>query len=91
MRSLRLRLVAVLAAVVLTAMGVVFLYVVPTLRDSLINGRLNRLEAVARAEQAKDRVLKHAIHSGNFESARGSLIRISRLANARVGSTATLL
>ena len=39
MRSLRLRLILVLAAVVATAMGVVFLYVVPTLRDNLIAGR----------------------------------------------------
>jgi hypothetical protein len=84
-RSLRLRLVAVLAAVVVTAMGVVFLYVVPTLRDNLISERLDRLEAVARSEQAKDKGLRRAISSGNFESARPSLVRISRLANARVG------
>ena len=43
MRSLRLRLILVLAAVVATAMGVVFLYVVPTLRDNLIAGRLKRI------------------------------------------------
>ncbi len=85
MRSLRLRLVLVMAAVVMTAMGVVFLYVVPTLRDNLINERLDRLEAVAHSEQAKDRALRHAIETGNFESARASLVRISRLANARVG------
>jgi signal transduction histidine kinase len=84
-RSLRLRLIAVLAAVVVTAMGVVFLYVVPSLRDNLINERMDRLEAVARAEQAKDTALKRAIRSGKFESARTSLVRISRLANARVG------
>jgi signal transduction histidine kinase len=84
-RSLRLRLIAVLAAVVVTAMGVVFLYVVPTLRDNLINERLDRLEAVARSEQAKDKALKHAIHTGKFDAARTSLVRISRLANARVG------
>src|SRR5439155_19155154 len=65
--------------------GVVFLYVVPTLRDNLIRERLDRLEAVARSEQAKDRGLRRAIKSGNFESARASLVRISRLANARVG------
>src|SRR5204862_4094394 len=65
--------------------GVVFLYVVPTLRDNLINERLDRLEAVAHSEQAKDKGLRRAISSGNFESARASLVRISRLANARVG------
>jgi len=81
-RSLRLRLIAVLAAVVVTAMGVVFLYVVPTLRDNLINERLDRLEAVAHSEQAKDKALRNAIKNGNFEAARASLVRISRLANA---------
>ncbi len=85
MRSLRLRLIAVLAAVVVTAMGVVFLYVVPTLRDNLINERLDRLEAVAKSEQNKDKALKRAIHSGRFKGAQASLVRISRLANARVG------
>ena len=85
MRSLRLRLIAVLAAVVVTAMGVVFLYVVPTLRDNLINERLDRLEAVARSEQDKDATLKSAIQNRTFGRARKSLVRISRLANARVG------
>jgi signal transduction histidine kinase len=84
-RSLRLRLIAVLAAVVATAMGVVFLYVVPTLRDNLISERFNRLEEVARTEQVKDQVLRNAIHTGNFGTARRTLTRISRLANARVG------
>jgi two-component system, OmpR family, sensor kinase len=84
-RSLRLRLITVLAAVVVTAMGVVFLYVVPTLRDNLINERLDRLEAVAKAEQNKDQALRRAIHSGHLAGARASLVRISRLANARVG------
>jgi signal transduction histidine kinase len=66
-------------------MGVVFLYVVPTLRDNLINERLDRLEAVARSEQDKDAALKTAIENRTFGRARKSLVRISRLANARVG------
>ncbi|HET6850440.1 MAG TPA: ATP-binding protein [Gaiellales bacterium] len=60
MRSLRLRLILVLAAVVATAMGVVFLYVVPTLRENLISDRVNRLEQVGHREQ-KDAVLKQEI------------------------------
>ncbi|MDX6548108.1 MAG: hypothetical protein QOG33_1658, partial [Gaiellales bacterium] len=47
MRSLRLRLVAVLTGVVACAMGVVFLYVVPSLRQNLISDRLTRLEKIA--------------------------------------------
>ena len=58
MRSLRLRLILVLAAVVATAMGVVFLYVVPTLRDNLIAGRLKRLEQVSHTEQDRDTTLR---------------------------------
>ena len=57
----------------------------PTLRDNLINERLDRLEAAAHTEQAEDQALRHAIETGNFESARASLVRIGRLANARVG------
>ena len=41
--SLRVRLIGLLTAVVVTAMGVVFLYVVPTLRANLISQRLNTL------------------------------------------------
>jgi two-component system, OmpR family, sensor kinase len=86
MRSLRLRLVAVMAAVVATAMGVVFLYVVPTLRDNLIDARFDRLEAVARTEKTKDQVLLSAIRAGQFGGrTQRRLNRISRLANARVG------
>ena len=61
MRSLRLRLILVLAAVVATAMGVVFLYVVPTLRDNLIAGRLKRLEQVSHTEQDRDTTLRGEI------------------------------
>ncbi|HYW29622.1 MAG TPA: HAMP domain-containing sensor histidine kinase [Gaiellales bacterium] len=60
MRSLRLRLVVVLAAVVATAMGVVFLYVVPTLRENLISDRVGRLEQVGHREQ-NDHILKQEI------------------------------
>ena len=49
LRSLRLRLVAVLTGVVMCAMGVVFLYVVPSLRQNLVSDRLARLGAVARS------------------------------------------
>src|SRR5204863_408646 len=59
--SLRLRLVLVLAAVVATAMGVVFLYVVPTLRDNLVANRMKRLEQVAHSEQARDTTLQREV------------------------------
>jgi signal transduction histidine kinase len=59
-RSLRLRLIVVLAAVVATAMGVVFLYVVPTLRENLISDRVSRLEKVGHREQ-NDHILKQEI------------------------------
>jgi len=86
MRSLRLRLVAVMAAVVATAMGVVFLYVVPTLRENLIEDRWDRLEAIARTEQTRDTELLNAVREGSFGNRTlRRLNRISRLANARVG------
>ncbi len=86
MRSLRLRLILVLAAVVATAMGVVFLYVVPTLRQNLITNRLEKLERVAVSEQAHDRALRREIKAGRYdaEATRLTLNRIVRLANARV-------
>ncbi|HEX5197734.1 MAG TPA: hypothetical protein VFW26_11065, partial [Gaiellales bacterium] len=90
MRSLRLRLILVLAAVVATAMGVVFLYVVPTLRDNLIAGRLKRLEQVSHAEQDRDSTLRgeiaHLSHTGVLPPGTHKTVRrIGRLANARVG------
>ena len=90
MRSLRLRLILVLAAVVATAMGVVFLYVVPTLRDNLIAGRLKRLEQVSHAEQDRDSTLRreiaHLSGTGVLPlSTHKTVRRIERLANARVG------
>jgi len=51
LRSLRLRLVAVLTGVVACAMGVVFLYVVPSLRQNLIRDRQTRLVTVAHQER----------------------------------------
>jgi signal transduction histidine kinase len=89
-RSLRLRLILVLAAVVATAMGVVFLYVVPTLRDNLVAGRLKRLEQVSHTEQERDTTLRREIaHLGATNvlppSTHKTVRRIARLANARVG------
>ncbi len=86
MRSLRLRLVLVLAAVVATAMGVVFLYVVPTLRENLISDRLTRLQNVAQSERKHDRVLQREIdHAGTLGPGTGRTVnRIVRLTNARV-------
>ena len=46
--TLRVRLILVLTALVAVAIGVVFLYVVPTLRDSLISQRFDRLRKVAK-------------------------------------------
>src|SRR4029077_11648267 len=45
--SLRVRLIGLRAAVVVTALGVVFLYVVPSLRANLIAQRLDALVAIA--------------------------------------------
>jgi signal transduction histidine kinase len=88
--SLRLRLVLVLAAVVATAMGVVFLYVVPTLRDNLVANRMKRLEQVAHSEQARDttlqREVQHLATGGSLPPVtKRTVLRIGRLANARVG------
>src|SRR4029078_9337588 len=88
-RSLRLRLILVLAAVVATAMGVVFLYVVPTLRATLTAGRLKRLEQVSHAEQERDSTLRgeiaHLSDTGLLPPGTHKTVRrIGRLANARV-------
>jgi signal transduction histidine kinase len=86
MRSLRLRLVAVMGAVVAAAMGVVFLYVVPSLRDNLIVKRFDSLETIAKSEQKRDAELLKAVREGRFGSQTLRRVnRISRLANARVG------
>src|SRR3954447_1865405 len=79
--TLRVRLIAMLTAVVAVAMGVVFLYVVPSLRDQLIARRFDRLEAGARAEQ-HSQALRNALRDGTAPAT--ALNRIRRLANARV-------
>jgi signal transduction histidine kinase len=81
--TLRVRLIGLLTAVVAVAMGVVFLYVVPTLRDQLITQRFERLESVARTEQ-KNPALRRALGGRNFAAARPALNRAGQLASARV-------
>jgi signal transduction histidine kinase len=51
LRSLRVRLIVVFVTVVATAMGVLFLYVVPSLRADLISDRLNHLQSTAKTQQ----------------------------------------
>ena len=77
-RSLRFRLVVVLTGVVACAMGVVFLYVVPSLRQNLIADRQAHLVVIAHGQQnapgltsAFDkgehlrRAIQHAAHIAN--------------------------
>jgi signal transduction histidine kinase len=81
LRSLRLRLIVMFGAVVATAMGVLFLYVVPSLRDDLVSDRLDRLVQVAHAQQ-KAPGLERAMETGKHM--RRPLVRTQRLANATV-------
>jgi signal transduction histidine kinase len=81
LRSLRFRLIVMFGAVVATAMGVLFLYVVPSLRDDLVSDRLDRLEQVAHAQQNAPG-LKRAMETG--EHMRRPLVRTQKLANATV-------
>ena len=81
LRSLRFQLIAVFATVVVTAMGVLFLYVVPSLRANLISNRQARLESVAREQQRNDN-LQAQFRSRHIR--RGSLVRVAGLANAQV-------
>jgi two-component system OmpR family sensor kinase len=81
LRSLRLRLIVMFGAVVATAMGVLFLYVVPSLRDDLVSDRLDRLVQVAHAQQ-KAPGLERAMGTGKHM--RRPLVRTQRLANATV-------
>ncbi len=61
LRSLRVRLIVVFVTVVATAMGVLFLYVVPSLRADLISDRLTRLDHTAQKQQdTKGRVVHAA-------------------------------
>ena len=81
LRSLRFRLILMFGAVVATAMGVLFLYVVPSLRDDLISDRLDRLVQVAHGQQKAPGLLR-AMRTG--EHMRRPLIRTQKVANATV-------
>ncbi|HEY3763580.1 MAG TPA: HAMP domain-containing sensor histidine kinase [Gaiellales bacterium] len=83
LRSLRLRLVAVLTGVVACAMGVVFLYVVPSLRQNLISDRLTRLVAVAQSERQAPGI-KSAF--GNNTHIPRTLQRASRIVNGQASA-----
>ncbi len=80
LRSLRLRLVAVLTGVVACAMGVVFLYVVPSLRQNLISERQTRLEAIARSQQQAPGMQHAFISSVHIRKA---LQHAARIANGQ--------
>jgi two-component system OmpR family sensor kinase len=83
LRSLRFRLIVMFGAVVATAMGVLFLYVVPSLRADLVSDRLDRLEAVARSQQHAHRLqtaMRTRLH------VRRALLRTEKLANAQVSA-----
>src|ERR1700759_2352440 len=81
--SLRVRLIGLLIAVVVTAMGVVFLYVVPTLRANLIAQRLDTLAKVALTQQQNAR-LTNAVEAGNLQATQPAVDRAGRLAIAHV-------
>src|SRR5690348_8630435 len=72
-----------MTAVVAVAIGVVFLYVVPTLRDSLISERFDRLQKVARTERRSE-ALRRYLAADDRSKYVPILTRIGRLANARV-------
>jgi methyl-accepting chemotaxis protein len=78
-RSLRFRLIMMFGAVVATAMGVLFLYVVPSLRNDLVADRLDRLEQVARTQQNAPG-LERAMRTGTH--LRRPLQRTQHVANA---------
>ena len=81
-RSLRVRLVVVFATVVITAMGVLYLYVVPSLRANLVNDRTARLLSVARHQQQHNPRLKRQFQKGEYT--KRALTRVAGLANAQV-------
>ncbi|HUZ83621.1 MAG TPA: hypothetical protein VMU66_02910, partial [Gaiellales bacterium] len=66
---------------VVTAMGVVFLYVVPSLQASLIGERINRLVAVAQV-QRQNPALVAQFRAGTYR--RRSVLRIGRAAGAGI-------
>jgi signal transduction histidine kinase len=77
-RSLRFRLVVVLTGVVACAMGVVFLYVVPSLRQNLIKERQDHLALIARGQQHAPG-LTQAFSSG--EHLHKALLHAAHIAN----------
>ena len=77
-RSLRFRLVVVLTGVVACAMGIVFLYVVPSLRQNLIADRLAHLVVIAHGQQNAPG-LQQAFSSG--EHVRRAIQHAAHLAN----------
>jgi signal transduction histidine kinase len=83
--SLRNRLIAMFAGVIAVAMGVLFLYVVPRLRASLVEQRLDRLAAVARQELRAPAV-RSAFARGRFGEARRPMLRIARFGSAQVSA-----
>jgi signal transduction histidine kinase len=82
LRSLRLRLVVVLTGVVACAMGVVFLYVVPSLRQNLIKDRTTRLEVIAHQQQNARRLKQAFAHRVHLRLA---LQRAGHVANGTAG------
>jgi signal transduction histidine kinase len=78
LRSLRLRLVVVLTGVVACAMGVVFLYVVPSLRQNLIADRQGHLEVIAHGQQ-NAKGLTAAFRTG--QHVRKALLHAAHIAN----------
>jgi signal transduction histidine kinase len=82
LRSLRLQLVVVLTGVVACAMGVVFLYVVPSLRQNLIKDRTTRLEVIAHQQQNARRLKQAFAHHVHLRLA---LQRAGHIANGTAG------
>ena len=85
LNSVRNRLVLLFFAITATAVGFVYLYVVPQLRSSLTAERLDRLEAAA-AEQAPE--MAHAMQAGVSQS---KLRRLVRDVAQRTDSRVTLI
>src|SRR5262249_15348496 len=82
--TLRVRLILMLTALVAVAIGVVYLYVVPTLRDELIGQRFTHLEAAAHAAQHNTR-LKADLPKVTSGSVPRSVRSSGRLADAKMG------
>jgi signal transduction histidine kinase len=82
--TLRVRLILMLTALVAVAIGVVYLYVVPTLRDALIDQRFAHLEAAAHGAQHNQR-LRDDVPRINPSLPPRSVRNAGQLADARVG------